>query len=269
MTDVPLKAVKKNQSLAKAFRIIEKMAATRGPMRLQDIAHFTELPTSTALRFINTLMQLGYVTQNPETARYSLTFKLCQIAEGIRAGHRLNDIAHPFLVELTSKAGESSCLAVEESGEVVYVDVVEGPLSMLQTLQRIGKRAPLHSTGVGKSLLLSFSAEEISRLIETKGLPVLTRHTIRNESALQTELAEIAHTGISYDNEECEEGVRCVAAPVRDYTGKITCSISVSGPVSRMTPARVEEISHTVREVAAALSVRLGYSGGEESAKLN
>lgn len=269
MTDVQLKAVKKNQSLAKAFRIIEKMAATRGPMRLQDIAHFTELPTSTALRFINTLMQQGYVTQDPETARYSLTFKLCQIAEEIRAGHRLTDIAHPFLVELTSKAGESSCLAVEESGEVVYVDVVEGPLSVLQTLQRIGKRAPLHSTGVGKSLLLNYSAEEISRLVEAKGLPALTRRTIRDEESLRGELVKVARTGIGHDDEECEEGVRCVAAPVRDYTGKVTCSISVSGPVNRMTPARVEEISHTVREVASSLSVRLGYTGGEESAKLN
>jgi DNA-binding IclR family transcriptional regulator len=253
------KAVKTNQSLTKALHIIELMAETRGPMRLQDIAHFTTLPTSTALRFLNTLMQQGYVTQDRETQRYSLSFKLCQIAEQIRIGHQLTDIVHPYLEELTRLVGESSCMAVEESREVVYVDVVEGPMSLLQTLQRIGKRAPLYSTGVGKSLLLNYRREEIEALIEEKGITPLTSRTVKDLSELLEEVEQVKLKGFGLDNEECEEGVRCIAAPVRDYTGRVACSISVSGPTKRMTMKRVQEISETVMRIAGQASTRLGY----------
>lgn len=245
------------------MRIIERMAETRGPMRLQDVSHFAELPASTTLRFLNTLMQMGYVTQNDENQRYSLTFKLCGIAEQIRTSYGIRDIIHPALEELTQEIGESSCLAVEESQEVVYVDVVEGPGSMLQTLQRIGKRAPLHSTGVGKSLLLNYSAAELAELAETTGLPALTANTVRSLDTLKDELSHVAEKGFAIDDEECEEGVRCVAAPIRDYTGKVVCSISVSGPVSRMNGDRVDAVARRLTETAASLSARLGHDPQE------
>jgi IclR family transcriptional regulator, KDG regulon repressor len=257
------KAVKRNQSVEKVMRIIERMAETRGPMRLQDVSHFAELPASTTLRFLNTLMQMGYVTQSEENQRYSLTFKLCGIAEQIRTSYGIRDIIHPALEELTQEIGESSCLAVEESREVVYVDVVEGPGSMLQTLQRIGKRAPLHSTGVGKSLLLNYSPAEIVSLEEEMGLPALTRNTIRSVGELKKELEKVAKQGFAMDDEECEEGVRCVAAPIRDYTGKVVCSVSISGPISRMNGERVEEVARRLGEKAAWLSTRLGYQPAE------
>ncbi len=257
------KAVKRNQSVEKVMRIIERMAETRGPMRLQDVSHFAELPASTTLRFLNTLMQMGYITQNTENQRYSLTFKLCGIAEQIRTSYGIRDIIHPALEELTREIGESSCLAVEESREVVYVDVVEGPGSMLRTLQRIGKRAPLHSTGVGKSLLLNYSPAELSELAAETGLPALTANTIRSLDDLTAELSRIMAKGFALDDEECEEGVRCVAAPIRDYTGKVVCSVSISGPVSRMNGERVDAVSQRLTETAAVLSARLGYEAAE------
>lgn len=245
------------------MRIIERMAETRGPMRLQDVAHFAELPASTTLRFLNTLMQMGYVTQNSENQRYSLTFKLCGIAEQIRVSYGIRDIIHPALEELTAEIGESSCLAVEESREVVYVDVVEGPEAMLQTLQRIGKRAPLHSTGVGKSLLLNYSDQELSLLASEVGLRALTRNTIQSLEGLKAEIARIEAQGFALDNEECEEGVRCVAAPIRDYTGNVVCSVSISGPISRMGEKRVQQVAQQLKEKARKLSGRLGYDDPE------
>ncbi len=259
MSTVAPKAVKRNQSVEKVLRIIERMAEIRGPMRLQDIAHFAELPVSTALRFVNTLMHMGYVTQNPETQRYALTFKLCRIAEQIRAGHGIRDIVRPVLEGLTATVGESSCLAVEEAGEVVYIDVIEGPESMLQTLQRIGKRAPLHSTGVGKSLLLNYSQKALEELEKTSGLRPLTTNTLVTLPGLRDELQRVRERGVAIDNEECEEGVRCVAAPVRDYTGNVVCSISLSGPVSRMDDEKLKVVSGLVRTAAEQLSERLGH----------
>ena len=259
MRERGVKAVKQNQSVGKVFRIIECMAGRRGAVRLQDIAADAGVPASTALRFVTTLMEHGYAVQDGETLKYSLTFKLCRVAEQIRAGHQLIDIVHSELEGLTRRCGESSCLAVGEGSEVVYIDVVEGADSTLRTLQRIGKRAPLHSTGVGKSLLLNCSRQQLEEMAARSGLPRLTPHTITSIDALADELDLIRRRGFAMDNEECEEGVRCVAAPVRDYTGSVVCSISVSGPVHRMDSKRIEEISAAVREAAGRLSGRLSF----------
>lgn len=260
------KAVKKNQSVGKVFRIIERMAERRGAMRLQDIAADAGVPASTALRFVTTLVEQGYAVQDGETLKYSLTFKLCRVAEQIRAGHQLVDIVHGELEGLTRRCGESSCLAVADGLEVVYIDVFEGADSTLRTLQRIGKRAPLHSTGVGKSLLLNYSRQELEQMAARSGLPRLTPHTITSLEALADELERVRGRGFAMDDEECEEGVRCVAAPVRDYTGSVVCSISVSGPVHRMGERRIEEISAAVRETAARLSGRLSFPPQDDQA---
>ena len=254
----PAKAVKLNQSVERVLRILEVMAEGGGAARLQDIAGAVGLPASTALRFISTLMVEGYAEQDPETLRYSLTFRLCRIAEQIRRGHQLRDIVHPELERLARACGESACLAVEEAGEVVYVDVAEGPESILKTLQRIGKKAPLHSTGVGKTLLLDRTDEELKALGGSAGLVPLTPHTIVSRDRLLEELRQVRREGFAIDDEECELGVRCVAAPVRDHTGRVVCSISVSGPVNRMTDSALKAAGKAVRASAQTLSRRLG-----------
>jgi len=253
------KAAKQNQSVGRVLRVMEFMAAQRGAVRLQDIAAAAELPASTTLRFVNTLMEQGYAVQDRESLRYSLSFKLCRLAEQVRAGHQLRDIVRGELESLVKTCRESACLAVEDTREVVYIDVVEGPDSMLRTLQRIGKKAPLHSTGVGKALLLNYDDEALRRLRDEVGFEPLTAHTITDLERLRRAIDLVRHEGISVDDEECELGVRCVAAPVRDYTGRVVCSISVSGPVSRMQDDTLIKIGKKVKVAAEDLSSRLGF----------
>ncbi|MFW5743994.1 MAG: IclR family transcriptional regulator [Spirochaetota bacterium] len=250
---------KRNQSIAKALQIVEVMADADGPMRLQDIGKNVKLPASTVLRFLKTLMDHGYVEQNPRTLQYYLTLKFCQISERIKRQIKVRDIAHPVLVELSRELREATSLAVARDGQVVYVDVVEGPDHMLQTLQRIGKIAPMNSTGVGKALIQDYTGDEITSLVTTHGLPKPTPNTIGSKRALVKELSVVRDQGYATDDEECEVGVRCIAAPVRDYSGAVIAAISTSGPVGRMTPDRMKKIAPRMTRAAAEISRQLGY----------
>lgn len=259
MTGSRPKAAKLNHSVERVLRVMELMAAQRGAVRLQDLAAAADLPASTTLRFVNTLMEQGYAVQDRESLRYSLTFKLCRLAEQVRSGHQLRDIVRGELESLVRACRESACLAVEDAREVVYIDAVEGPDSILRTLQRIGKKAPLHSTGVGKALLLNYDDEALQRLQDEVGFVPLTAHTITELESLRRALDLVRREGIAMDDEECELGVRCVAAPIRDYTGRVVCSISVSGPASRMQAGVLDKAVQEVKAAAEALSGRLGF----------
>ena len=253
------KAVNGNQSVEKVFQIIEVMASSKGPMRLQDISASLNLPASTVIRFLKTLIIHGYVHQNQETLKYSLSLKFCQIADLVSSQISIRDIARPYLVELSENCQESSCIATEEDGMVVYIDDVDGPDNMLKTMQRIGKRAPLHSTGVGKNLLLNYDEKQIDNHIEKHGLLCLTDYTITTKDALISELNRVKSQGYAIDNEECEIGARCIAAPIIDFSGKVTASVSISGPISRMTEEKIKEIKIFITDCANKISHHLGY----------
>lgn len=253
------KLTKSNQSLDKAFQIIEAMAKASKPMRLQDIAASVDQPASTAIRFLNTLVQRGYVNQNPETNKYSLSIKFCQLGNLVSAQISIRDTIRPYLEELSLYCKESACLTIERNMQVVYIDVVEGPDSMLKALQRIGHVAPLHCTGVGKLFLLNYTVPQIDTFIKDKGLDYYTDHTITTKKDLLEELSLIKNTIYSMDNEECELGAKCVAAPIRDYTGEVIACISVTGPISRMTPDKIDLIREKILASAYELSSILGY----------
>ena len=143
--------------------------------------------------------------------------------------------------------------------EVECTDVVDGPDGILMVSQRVGARAPLHATGAGKLLLLNYSNQKLNEYIAVKGLRALTPHTLVTREALVNSLEMIRSRGYALEDEERELGARCVAAPVRDYSGRIVGGISVSGPTTRMSRARLEALAPLVMDMAAELSRRLAY----------
>lgn len=253
------KSSKSNQSVEKAMQIIEVMAAARGSMRLQDIAAETSLPSSTALRMINTLVKCGYAYQDQTTLKYGLTLQFARIGSLVGSQLTLRESAHPVMEELSAKCKESCCLAIEQGSQVVYIDLVEGPDSMLRIMQRIGKRAPMHCTGIGKLLLLNYSQEELEDLIHTVGLKSFTANTITTKEELLKELEQVKAQGWAIDDEECEVGARCIAAGIYDYTGKIIGGISVSGPTTRIDFKKCAFISEAVTQAARKISQLMGY----------
>ena len=253
------KKVKKNQSVEKVFQIIELMVSKGGEMRLQDISEQVKSPTSTVLRYLSTLSSFGYVYQNADSSKYALTLKLAQLGSLVSEQHDIRNLVHDYLVSLSDEFQESSCLGIEEDNEVVYIDVINGPDNMLKTMQRIGKRAPLHATSVGKNILQNYSHEEILKIIEKKGMAELTIHTITTPEALFNELEDVKKKGYALDLEECEVGAKCLAVPLKDYTGKVVASISISGPTSRMTDEKINKMKTYMLQMSEEISKKLAF----------
>lgn len=250
---------KANQSTDKALSILEYMAGQPGPLRLQDVSRGTGLNQSTALRFLTSLVNNGYATQDENTLKYSLTMKICAVAHKVFRGNNIVAVASPHLRALADRLGECVCLSVEQSGAVVYVDNYESRDQMLRSLTFIGRVAPLHCTGTGKLFLSDYSSDKLLRHLEEKGLAPNTVHTITEPAALDEELQKIRGQGYSIDDEECELGARCVAAPIRNYTGQIVAGISVTGPVSRMTFEMIEKNLPLIQKTAQTISALLGF----------
>jgi len=248
-----------NHSVEKTFAIIEVMAQNRGVMRLQDIAASCGIPSSTALRLLNTLVRLGYVFQNKNDSQYRLSLKFSFISETILSQLDLHSLIHPHLIQLSHLCKESTCLAIDRDMTVVYVDVVTGPDNMIKTMQYIGKYAPMHCTGVGKLMLTNYDNEQLDEYIRQKGLHAYTHHTICTKEQLMTELSLINKNGYAIDDEECELGARCIAAPIRNYTNKVIACISVSGPTTRMNMKQLDYIKPIIVDIAMQISVSMAY----------
>ncbi|MFW5728009.1 MAG: IclR family transcriptional regulator [Spirochaetota bacterium] len=254
--------VKKNQSLGKALQIFEVLSWQAAPMRLQDLARELNMPDSTLLRFLNTMIDYGYVAKERETSRYRLTLKLAQLGSQVHSNYPYQKIIHPYLEEISRKLQEPVSLCVEQNGSVVYIDTVDGPDHMLRTLQRIGKVAPMHSTGVGKVLLQNYTSNELKEYVEDKGLPAFTEKTITSGKEFFEEIDVVRQRGFAYDNEECEVGVRCVAFPVKDFSGRNVAAISISAPVTRMDADKEKNIVAVLRDVSTRISQEMGWQPG-------
>lgn len=259
--------VKKNQSLGKALQIFEVLAVRTAPMRLQELARELHMPESTLLRFLNTMIDFGYVAKDPQNSRYGLTLKLAQLGSQVHSNYPYQRIIHPYLEEVSRELQEPVSMSVEQDGSVVYVDTVDGPDHMLRTLQRIGKAAPMHSTGAGKVLLQNYSSSLLERYVESKGLPAFTENTITRADLFFEELQAVKKRGFAYDNEECELGVRCVAFPIKDFSGKNVAAMSISAPVSRLSSEKEERVIEVLRDVSRRVSERLGWKSDEAAEK--
>ena len=249
-----------NQSSDKLLSLIELLSEQSEPIRLQDISRLSNMNASTALRFLSALSRRGYVAQEESTGRYYLTLKLCNLTQNISSQFDLRTIALPFLRSIADEFNESCHLAVESTLSVLYIETVSSSSRTLSSPQRVGKLAPLYCTGVGKLFLTEYSSDELERLISVMQFEKFTQSTITTVPALLAELESVKKLGYAYDNEECEEGLRCIAAPVRDYTGKIVAAISVSGPTTRMTDDYILEHLPFLINATKKLSTQIGWS---------
>lgn len=248
-----------NQSSDRLLTMIEVMVEQQEPLRLQDIARLCDTNPSTALRFITALQRKHYVAQDMDTGRYYLTFKFCAIGQSISSYTNIRTIALPFLRSTARIFKETCNLAIENDMSIMYIEVANSPNQTLLSTQRIGNIAPMHCTGIGKLILTGYSTTEIDQLISVKKLPKYTEYTITTKQALLTELDTIRQAGYAFDNQECEVGVRCVSAPVRDFTGKIIAGISISGPSVRMTDAHIYQNLEFLLDTAEQISIQMGW----------
>lgn len=246
-----------NYSVAKAIAILEYMATAETPKELGVISQSLGMNKSTVYRFLTTLESFGYVVQDQETGRYALGSRIVWLAYQFLDRLDIRTIARPYLEQLVEETRETVHLAILDNFEVVYIDKVDGhqPVKMAS---QVGNRMSAHSTGLGKALLAQEDESQWPVYVYSKGLPACTPNTITNPEKLYDHLRDIRARGYAIDDSENEDGIRCVAVPVRDHTGKTIAAISISGWSLTMTPDRDGQLAVLAQQTANSLSERLG-----------
>lgn len=250
---------KANQSVEKVLQIIEVLANAGEPMRLIEIARQVNMPSSTVLRMLSSLLAYGYAYQEQSTLRYGLTLRFAQIGNMVLERFNIRDIVHPFLKKLAQESGETACLSIEQDMQVVYLDVVENPNSVIKIRQAVGKAAPMHATASGKLLLTQYSAEKLEKYVANQSLPAFTSYTISTRPALEQALNSVRSQGFALDDQECELGVRCVAMPLYNYQKRIIATICLTGPIYRMSYQYIEQLHRLLQKTTSEINETLLY----------
>jgi DNA-binding IclR family transcriptional regulator len=250
------------QSIERGCKILDHLSKGKRSYSIHDLSFELNLPKPTVHRILSTLRHFGFIAQDEVSKEYRLGFGLVELGQTVLDQIDLRKVAEPFLTQLADRVRETVHLVILDQGEIVYLDKVEkiGNPKSLRMASRIGMRNYAHSCAVGKVLLTFLSDSERGEIIAQKGLPRLTKSTIVNLSQLNRHLADVKAQGYALDDEENEEGVRCVAAPVRNDRGKVIAAISISGPSVRMTEKRIhKELKTQVMKTAVGISKKLGF----------
>jgi IclR family KDG regulon transcriptional repressor len=246
------------KSLDRALQIFEVLGSRRGGYGVTEISKEIGLNKTSVYRMLSTFVRHGYVEQDPETERYKLGYKILELSSALLEFIDLRTEAKPFLKELENLTNEVIHLVVYDRGEVVYIEKLEGN-ETLRMHSKVGTRAPMHCTGVGKVIMAYLPTSEVSKIMDRQELEKHTVHTIVDKEALHNQLTEIRTKGFAYDLEENEIGISCIAAPIFDHTGKVVAAVSISGPTMRMTVERLGELQGHITDICNKISVRLGY----------
>lgn len=250
------------QVVDRAVAILDCFDTEHPELGIGELSRRTGITKGTIHRILASLMQHRIVEQNSVTKRYGLGIKLFELGNRATATLSYGERAHQHLRALAHETGDTVHFAVLDQGQTFYVAKVEGWHSLHMPSQ-VGRRLPVHCTGVGKALIAHLSEEEIEAIVATHGLPAFTERTITSLPDLMKELAKVRRQGYSRDSGEIEEGLACVAAPIRDYTGKVVAATSISGPTTRINSKTASALSVRVSETAREISAALGLAPDE------
>lgn len=239
------------QSLTRGLKILDYIIDAKRSVSITELADTLDMDKSTVSRLVSTLVSGDYVQPEVGSRRYVPGKRLYSASWQILNRLPVREKARPFLARLVRDTGECAHTAIYSEGKALVIDDVEGEAT-LRVAGQTGRRIPLHCTAVGKGLLAFAGVpfpNELGRC---------TPRTIADPAQLQAHLADIRARGYAVDDEEYEEGVRCIAAPVNDKHGMTIATIGISGPSVRLTRDRIEPLARIVMQAAAELSAELG-----------
>lgn len=246
------------KSVSRALDIITLVSLKKGGLGVTEIANQIDINKSSVYRILSTLVQYGYVEQDPETGKYKLGYKFLEISSKLLESIDLRAEARMYLQELENETNEVIHLVVYDQGEVVYIEKLDGS-ETLRMHSKVGKRAPMHCTSVGKAILAHLPSNTVLDILERKGLPMHTDKTITNKEDFLLELKSVRQKGYALDLEENENGITCIAVPIFDHMGNAIAAVSISGPTIRMTEERLEQLQSRMQNIGRQISVRLGF----------
>jgi DNA-binding IclR family transcriptional regulator len=196
------------------------------------------------------------IVQRTTDNRYCLGVECFELGNFVASHWVLEKEAQPFVKQLWEKTQETINLTVIDSDELLYIDSIASP-KRLGSRSLTGVKAPLHCTGVGKAIMAFLPENKVDEIIKEKGLKRFTKNTITEPEKLKEHLRLIRARGYAIDNMEIEEGLRCIGAPIRNHSGVVFASISISGPKDRITETNVPELAKLVISTANDISKAL------------
>jgi DNA-binding IclR family transcriptional regulator len=252
--------------ISKVLRILEALQGSSAGLGLKAICDLTGIHKSTAHRFLKHLERERYLIRT-EAGTYLIGPRLSQMSARGNQEATLQAVARPILWELWKATQETVNLAVLDRGTVLYVDVIESPHEF-RLSSRVGTRRSLHATALGKSLAAFLPPERRENVLSTITFQAATPKTMQNLLQFRQELEKIRRQGYAVDDEEAVQGARCVSAPILGTSHEPIAAVSVSGPVTRVSPNHVAGLARAVTSAARDIAAAMGFSQQEPQTKI-
>ena len=250
------------QTVRNAFRLLEAFQGAE-EQGVTELSRKLGLHKNNVFRLLATLEEAGYVEQCTDSDRYRLDVRCLELGQAYARTRGLIQVSRPVLEELARECGESAHLGALRDFEVVHLDGVQAA-HLIQTGLRVGRSLPVHCTALGKVLVACGPPDHLDRfdheVLRAGPLPTRTPQTIVDPDKLREHLHSVASQGFALDLEECEQGLRCAAAPIYEATGRLVGALSISAPVFRLGDGVLEGSTvPAIVEAADQLSRQLGF----------
>ncbi|MCT2343666.1 IclR family transcriptional regulator [Niallia taxi] len=247
------------QSLERALTILNKLSEYPDGLQIARLSEQVGLSKSTVHRLLATLTNMNYVEKDMDTDKYKLGLQTLFLARNFLNSNTLVHTAKPFLTKLCKEVNETIHLCTQDREEVLYVDKIESTQT-IRMFSRVGSRAPMYCTAVGKVLLSGLDPEALEESLSKMEFVSKTAATISSKEELREEIDKVEQQGYALDNNENEKDLRCIAAPIYNHEGRIIASFSISGPSTRVTMDLINEVLvEKMQHYSADISRHFGF----------
>jgi DNA-binding IclR family transcriptional regulator len=265
MQDTAPQGTYKVQALDRAFAVLDLLAESDTPLGLAQVALSLQLHKSTAHRFLMVLEQHRMV-ERTSGGKFRLGLRLFDFGNRAIEQYDLRDRAQPHLRRLVVETEETAHLCILEQTRVIYIDKIE-PTRAVRMITRIGASNPVHCTSVGKAILAFLPEERITDILNRTRFEHFTSRTISTPEALRAEIDKTRRRGYAVDDEELEEGLRCIAVPVLDAQRLPVAAVSISGPSFRVTAQKLPAIANHLLQCVRGISMDMGFISNRHASR--
>ncbi|WP_269532897.1 DNA-binding transcriptional regulator KdgR [Chitinimonas sp. BJYL2] len=256
LDDIDSKQPESVAAVLKVFAILQALSE-RNESGLSDLSVRLAMPKATLYRFLQTMKTLGYVRQEPDTERYGLTMRMFELGAKALQYPDIVEIAKPHMQRLSDATGETVHLGMLIDSEIIYIHKVDSHHT-LGMYSRVGRRAPIHCTGIGKVLMAWESAAHRDRVLAGCDFKRFRDKTITTRADFDAELERTLAQGFGQDREEFDDHIRCAAMPIFGMQNQVVAGMSVSFPTFRYDEAREPELVAMLRDASRDISRQLG-----------
>jgi IclR family transcriptional regulator, pca regulon regulatory protein len=251
------------QSLAKGFRVLEAFTSQEPELTMAEVARLAGIDNATAFRFLNTLVEIGYVDRVPDTRKFRLALKVLDLGFNAIARSDLRTRARPILRGLVGEINEAASIGVLDRADVIYVERIQAGLARLGVDIRIGNRVPAYSSAIGHAILAWHARADQISILESQPRRQLTATTTTDLDTLLARLEQVKRRGYAISDQETVSGLYVLAAPILDIDGIPLAGLSIAAPAFQTNLRDFEAAgAKLVMQAAQALSRALHSTGG-------